>query len=216
MGHFIFLPANFMIINDKSKNKVEIAKLKERKKYIWFIKISILAFCLSLMLALFSELVLNRAHVIIAVILLIIFMLLNVFSDMLGLAITSCQIEELKKQVKDEGQLKFCLKLIKSSDKVSSILCDVVGDICGILCGVSGTMISYVIVRCVPVSSFNIFIGAFISALIAGLTVLLKAISKNYAVNHSTKIVKKIVNFMSSLKFFKKRRNDETCLKSED
>ena len=200
-----------MVIKNNS-NKVEIAKLKERKKYVWFVKISILAFCLSLMLALFSELVLNRAHVIVAIILLIVFMLLNVFSDMLGLAITSCQIEELKKQVKDENQLNFCLRLIKSSDKVSSILCDVVGDICGILCGVSGTMIAYVLARSIPLSSFNIFIGAFISALIAGLTVLFKAISKNYAVNHSTKIVKKIVNFLTGVKIFKRRKIDKTRL----
>ena len=86
---------------------------------------------------------------------------------------------------------------------MSSILCDVVGDICGILCGVSGTMIAYICASLLPESNFNMFLGAIVSALIAGFTVLFKAISKNYAVKNSTKIVKKVVNFIFVLKNLK-------------
>lgn len=204
-----------MIIYNKN-NKVEISKVRERKKYVWFIKISILALCLSLLLTLFSEIILHKSNVIIALILLIVFMLLNVFSDMLGLAITSCQIEELKKQNLDKRLFEKCLRLIKSSDKVSSILCDVVGDICGILCGVSGTMIAYIISKYISIETFNLLLGAFISALIAGLTVLFKAISKNYAVNHASEIVKKTAKALFLLKIHKKDKNPKTHLKSED
>lgn len=204
-----------MIIYNKN-NKVEISKVRERKKYVWFIKISILALCLSLLLTLFSEIILHKSNVIIALILLIVFMLLNVFSDMLGLAITSCQIEELKKQNLDKRLFEKCLRLIKSSDKVSSILCDVVGDICGILCGVSGTMIAYIISKYISIETFNLLLGAFISALIAGLTVLFKAISKNYAVNHASEIVKKTAKALFLLKIHKKDENPKIRLKSED
>ncbi len=203
-----------MIFNNESKT--EILKARERKKYVWFVKISILAFCVSLMLTFFSEFILNKVNIIIAILLLIIFMLLNVFSDMLGLAITSCQIENLKREVSDENHFKICIKLVKSSDKVSSILCDVVGDICGILCGVSGTMIAYICASLLPESNFNMFLGAIVSALIAGFTVLFKAISKNYAVKNSTKIVKKVVNFIFVLKNLKNQMKHKSRSNKEN
>lgn len=122
-------------------------------------------------------------------------MALNVLSDMIGLAITSCQIENIKKIENQQVQSK-CLMLVRNSDKVSSILCDVIGDICGILCGVSGTIITAYFVLKVEIASLKIFIGAGVSAVIAGLTVLFKAISKNYAVKNSEKIVRKVGAFL--------------------
>lgn len=172
----------------------------------WLAKISLLAFSTSLFLSLFSEMMLTRANLIIALILLIVFMLANVFSDMFGLAITSCQIEKLKQEELDKRRYHICLKLVESSDKVSSILCDVVGDICGILCGVSGTMIAMILSKNIVLSCVKIFIGALTSSFIAGLTVLLKAISKNYAVNHSSQIVKKIANLILFFKLFSRKR----------
>lgn len=186
-------------------NKVSTTSFSSRKN-IWFAKISLLAFSSSLLLSLFSEIILGKSNVVIAIILLVVFMFFNVFSDMLGLAITSCQIEELKKQNLDKKLFDNCLLLIKSSDKVSSIFCDVVGDICGILCGVSGTMISYIIASQMDIASFKVFVGAIISATIAGLTVLFKAISKNYAVRNAGKIVKKIAKVLFFVRFFKKSK----------
>ncbi len=171
----------------------------------WFAKISLLAFSVSLFLSLFSETILHRANFFIAFILLAIFMFANIFSDMVGLAITSCQIEKLKKENLTKRQLNICVKLIESSDKVSSILCDVVGDICGILCGVSGTIIAMILSTKIELSTIKIFIGAFTSSIVAGLTVLFKAISKNYAVKHSSKIVKKVSNLILFFKIFSRK-----------
>ena len=187
-------------------NKVVVANAMTKRKYVWFAKITLLAFSSSLLLSLFSEIILGKSNLIVALILLVIFMMLNVFSDMLGLSITSCQIEELKKRNLDKRTFDKCLFLIKSSDKVSSILCDVVGDICGILCGVSGTMISYLFVKNIQIASFKIVVGATVSAIIAGLTVLFKAISKNYAVKNASKIVEKIAKFLSFSMFKSKKK----------
>ena len=201
-----------VIISSNDKNEIEIKKKKcRRRKWFWIIKISLLAFLLSLLLRLFSEIILNKSNVVIAIILLIIFMLLNIFSDMLGLAITSCQIEILKQEQLEKRLYDRCIKLIKNSDKVSSLLCDVVGDICGILCGVSGTMISYIIMKHIFFSNVGFVLGALTSAVIAGLTVFFKAISKNYAVKNSTKIVKKTASFLLVLEKFKRRKNDKVC-----
>lgn len=210
-----------IIKQDTAKtNKVSISRCGNKKqKVFWIIRISILAFSLSLLLSLFSETFLNKSNVIVAIILLITFMMLNVFSDMLGLAITSCQIEELKKDDISRSLKRRCLLLIKNSDKVSSILCDVIGDISGILCGVSGTTITIILSSTFKIISLNILFGSIVSALIAGLTVLFKAIAKNYAVNNSLKLVKSTARFMEIvenifMKFKRKKKKYNKILKS--
>jgi len=182
------------IVNDV---KVKLlSKNWKKRKIFWVAKISILAFSLSLLLSFFSQVVLKKSNAFLAIILLFIFMLFNVFSDMIGLAITSCQIGDVKREREDKKMkeviYKKCLTLIKNSDKVSSILCDVVGDICGILCGVSATILTNIIISNDSIVSLYLFIGAIVSSIIAGLTVLFKAIAKNFAVKNSLKIVKKI------------------------
>lgn len=177
-------------MKENKKQKVKVAKIDNKAKR-WIIKISLLAFFISLLLSIISESIQNSG-IIVAVILIIIFMALNVVSDMFGLAITSCQIEHIDRDVLDEKIKNKCKRLIVNADKVSSILCDVVGDICGILCGVSGSILSSSLSNGVEAPSLIIFIGALVSALIAGTTVLFKAISKNYAVNNAHKIVLRI------------------------
>lgn len=205
MRHFLF---NMIFLKD---NKVQISKYKiiRKQKRFWVIKISFLAFLLSLLLSLFSEVILNKTNLLIAILLLFVFMILNILSDMLGLAITSCQTEILKTQKIDRKVYLRCMSLIRNSDKVSSILCDVVGDICGILCGVSGTMIAYVISKCIILGGIGFFLGAIISALIAGFTVLFKAIAKNYAVKNSTRIVIKIAEILNILYKTKEKKDSE-------
>ena len=159
-------------------------------------KISVLAFSLSLLLSFFSQIVLKRSNVFLAIFLLCVFMIFNIFSDMIGLAITSFQLGEVSKEKESkkmkETIYKKCLQLIRNSDKVSSILCDVVGDICGILCGVSTTILTNIITSNSSLISLYLFVGAIVSSLIAGLTVLFKAIAKKFAVKNSLKIVKKV------------------------
>ena len=181
-------------IISKEKGKAEVLS-SGKGAWLWVSKISLLAFSISLFLSLLSSLVLEKSGLIVATFLLFIFMTLNVLPDMIGLAITSFQTENLKKIENKQVQDK-CLLLVKNSDKVSSILCDVIGDICGILCGVSGTIITAHFVLRVEILSLKIFIGAGVSATIAGLTVLFKAISKNYAVKNSEKIVRKVGEFL--------------------
>lgn len=226
--HFIYIVwSDFFIVqiiknNAKQPGKVTISKYSaKRQKVFWIIRISTLAFSLSLLLSLFSETFLNKSNVILAIILLITFMMLNVFSDMLGLAITSCQIEELKKDDISRTLKTRCLLLIKNSDKVSSILCDVIGDISGILCGVSGTTITIILSSTFKIVSLNILFGSIVSAIIAGLTVLFKAIAKNYAVNNSLKLVKSTAKFMEVLenifkKFKRKKKNKSSENKLND
>ncbi len=186
-------------------------KPNKNREYIkWITRISTLAFFLSLFLSLFSEMMLVKSRIFVAVVLLFIFTFLNVISDMIGLAITACQIEELKKEKIEKHLFEKCMFLIKNSDKVSSLLCDVVGDISGILCGASGTMIAMIISSFFNFQGFNILIVALVSSFIAGITVLFKAIAKRYAIENSLKIVKNTAKItIYNTKFFKIFKNNK-------
>ena len=200
---------NFLDKDNKNKSEVQSLKIGN---ILWILKITLLAFSSSLLLSILSETLLSKSDVFIAILLLIIFMALNVFSDMFGLAITSCQIDSLEKLQKNEKLYNRCLSFIKNADKVSSILCDVIGDISGILCGVSGTMISISIATKSSINSMEIIFSVLISSTIAGLTVLFKAIAKNYAVNNSSKLVvfsaKIFENFSKIIGKFKKKKQN--------
>lgn len=181
---------------------------KKTQRVVWISKISLVAFLLSLILSLFSELFLSNSNIVFAIILLAVFMSLNVFSDMLGLAITSCQVAQVREARLKKAVGGMCLFLIKNSDRVSSILCDVIGDACSILCGVSGSVVTIILSS--KLSWPIVLVGAVTSSLVVGLTVLLKAIVKNYAVNNSLKIVKKTAKAILKLKqiFVRKKRKN--------
>lgn len=196
------------IVNSLNKNSDN--KNNKKHNLVWIIRISFLAFTISLFLSLFSEIILLKSKLFIALILLIIFTFLNVFSDMVGLAITSCQINNLEKENIEKSLYNKCLSLINNSDKVSSILCDVIGDISGILCGASGTMIAMIISNFLNLKTVNILIISLVSSIIAGITVFFKAIAKKYAIENSVKIVisaGKLLEFNKNFKtVFKKKK----------
>ena len=182
--------------NKKIKNGNVKTLSKSKAEKLWVTKISLLAFFVSLFLTLFSQTILNSVHLIVSIFVLVLFVALNVVSDMIGLAITSCQIETIEREVQDNFVKEKCLRLVRNSDKVSSILCDVVGDISGILCGVSGSLIALAIVHLLQTNSLLAIVGALVSAVVAGVTVLFKAISKNFAVKNAKRIVQKIAKIL--------------------
>lgn len=170
----------------------------ENSNFIWIVSISIIAFILSLVLSLFSEIFLNTSNLFLAFFIIILFMALNIFSDMIGLAITSCQVTKVKKSNIKQKEKAMCLLLIKNSDKVSSILCDVIGDACGILCGAGGSILAIILSNKASLSA--IFLGVLVSSSVVCLTVLLKAITKKYAIKNSLKIVRKCSKILLKIK----------------
>lgn len=170
-------------LHEKPKQKNQI-----KQNLLWILFISLASFILSLVLSLFSEVFLSSSSIFLAVLVLIAFMGLNVISDMFGLAITSCQVTKIKKLHINQKEKIICIYLIKNSDKVSSILCDVIGDACGILCGAGVSVLSIILSNIVGASS--ILFGVIVSSVVVCLTVLIKAITKNYAINNSLKILR--------------------------
>ena len=181
------------------KEKEIKPKPKSKKTWLWPLIILILSFALSFSFSILSELTLNSATILIAVIVILIFVVFSIIFDMIGLAVASCSVEPFTAMAarKVKGS-KQALSLIKNADRVSSICNDVIGDICGILSGAAGATI---VVQIASSGDFmNALVASLVSAIIAALTIFGKAACKRYAINHCNGItlgLAKIVNFFT-------------------
>ena len=126
------------------------------------------------------------------------FIVISVIFDMIGIAVTSTDLENLEKRMGEKG-FKTAQKLCLNTDKVSSFCGDVVGDICGILSGAGG--VSLVVNLHILNPSVYFLITCLVSSLIAGLTIFGKAVFKRYAVDNCESVVLKIGRILES-KFF--------------
>lgn len=175
-------------------------KKKSVIKWSWCLKILIITLILSFSLSILSELLLQSSHslliTILSVGLLVFFILLAMFSDMIGVAMTSADISPFmsmaSKKVKGATQT---IKLLKNADKVSSFFCDIVGDACGILCGAIGASIIGVVSTSGNIE--KVILSALMSAIIAALTVFGKAVGKNIAIEKANSIVFGVGKFLS-------------------
>ena len=181
------------------KNKQN--KTKNSKAWVWPLVVLIMAVSLSLLFSLLSELVLDGSAVWVAVIVIFVFIFVSILTDMIGLAVASANLEHFTAMAarKVKGS-KQAILLVKSADKVSSILNDVVGDVCGILSGAAGASIVAKIAIDNGGSFMSILIPSLIAAIIAGLTIAGKSIFKAVAIKHANQITlgfAKFVNFFT-------------------
>lgn len=161
---------------------------KKNKKSTWIITITSLAFLISFIFSLISELTLSKVNLVIGIIILILFIIIGIIFDMIGVAVTSTTEEPLHAMsAKKIKGAKKAVSFKKNADKVSSFCNDVIGDICGIISGTVGVTITSTISQ---IYNLNIFwVGLVITSLIASITIGGKAISKSIAIKNSNQIV---------------------------
>lgn len=184
-----------------SKTKRNRKKEKERINYKWILTIVVLAFSISVLFSFISEITLSKANVIIGLIILLLFIVIGIIFDMIGVAVTTADEAPFhsmgSRKVKGA---KMAIVLKKNADRVSSFCNDVVGDICGIISGSAGVAITTSIVKA---TSFNPFVvGLVVTGFVASLTIGGKALCKSFAINNSDAILYK---FAKTLSIFKKK-----------
>lgn len=159
-----------------------------KKKNSWPITVTFLAFFISFIFSFISETSIPGANIIIQIFILILFIIIGIIFDMIGVAVTSTSEEPLHSM--SSKKIKGAKKAVlfkKNADKVSSFCNDVIGDICGVISGSAGVTIAASISKN---SNLNIFwTGLTITSIIAALTIGGKAISKKVALKNSSKIV---------------------------
>lgn len=178
----------------KENYSKKVSKVKNKNKRLvdlkWIIKITVLAFLISVIFSFFSEAITSNANSIIATIIILIFIGLGIIFDMVGIAITVADIKTFNSMAtKQVRGARLAVRLIQNSEKASSFCNDVIGDICGIVSGSAGVALAAILSN---TYNIDIFITTLIiTAVIASLTIGGKAIGKASAINKSTAILYK-------------------------
>ena len=187
------------------------AQKQKKQNSLWPLWVFIITFAISFLMSFLSETALTEVHLPVAVLILFVLVLIGIFFDCLGVAVTSCDIVDFNSMAaKKIRGAREAIILVQKASVISNICNDVIGDICGILSGAMGAAI-------VLSAAFGadtrteLFAGVFMSAGIAAMTVSGKAVGKIIAIKHKKKIVfaagKLLSVFIPQTRNARKRRN---------
>ena len=161
--------------------------LNKKEELKWFVKVSLLAFILSIIFSFISNNAITILSLLPSLIILVIVIAIGIFFDIIGVAVTVAEEDEFHaKATKKIKGAKTSIYLIRNSSKVSNICADVIGDICGVISGAISASISMKIMQG---SNIPFNIQFIISALVASLTIGGKALGKGFAKRNSGKII---------------------------
>lgn len=161
----------------------------------WVIKITLASIFISAFFTLISSQVLEDAGLILAFIVLLIFIMIGVVFDIIGMAVASASEVPFHSMAshRERGAAE-ALTLVRNAEKVASICNDVVGDISGIVSGTTGAIIAANLSH--DLSAGNVLCQLAVSGIVAGLTIGGKAVGKAAAINNSTAIVHTVGRFL--------------------
>ncbi len=184
----------------KSIQKVLKKNKKELVNYLWILRITLLAFLISILFSFLSETIISRVHIIIGILVLIIFILIGIIFDMIGVAVQSADEAPFHSMnSRKVNGADVAVKFKKNSDKVSSFCNDVVGDICGIISGTAGSIIASSLAKTFGLNSFATVL--IVTGIISAFTIGGKALGKGIAINKSNYILYEFAKVVS--KFYK-------------
>lgn len=192
-------------MSDDSRDKKITNKKKEKEKKgrRWVITVILLTFVISALLQMIQAGLMNSVNFAMAFVILIVFVLIGILFDIIGVAVTSANeipFHSLSSQ-KIRGA-KEAVRLIRSADRVGSFCNDVIGDIVGIISGGTTTVIVTMILSSgINLSKF--FMTTLMTAVVAALTIGGKAAGKRIAIDKSNEIVffvGKIINLIAPVK----------------
>jgi hypothetical protein len=164
--------------------------------YVWVAIITIAAFFISIVFSLFSETVISNVSTIFGILVIILFIMIGIITDMIGIAVAVADLKTFNSMAtkKIRGS-KTAIKLMKNSSKVSSFFNDVIGDICGIISGSAGVSIA---IQVANKHNFNVVYSTLIvTSLIAALTIGGKAMGKGLAIKKGDVILYRFAKLIS-------------------
>ena len=177
-------------------------ELRKKKKELvdkkWIIQIIGMAFLISFAFSFLSETTIPKVNVFLGIIILILFILIGILFDIIGVAVTSS--DEAPFHSMNSRKVKgadIAVMLKQNADKVSSFCNDVVGDICGIVSGTAASIIALSLADTFHMNNF--FITLFVTAIVASLTIGGKAIGKSFAINKSNYILYEVSKIISKV-----------------
>lgn len=193
-------------VNSESKKQKKQRKNKPKNtvNWLWAFKVALISITISVLMTLLSNEVLEKLNLVAAFVILFIFVLINIFFDIVAIAITTADIKPFVSM--SARRLKagaMGVYLIKNAEKMTNICADVIGDIAGVVSGATGTAI---IVKLFTDPNSEFFGNLVITSLIAGVTVGGKALGKSIGMNYSYNIVYGAAKVLS---VFSRRKSNE-------
>ncbi len=177
--------------NPNKPNKKDKKKDSKFVKYFrWPLIVLALSFTLSMAFGVLSEVALDGANIAVAVIVIVVFLVIAIITDMIGVAITACDEKNFRAMAARKVRgAKEAIILQKKADRVSSIVADILGDICSILSGAAGAAVSAALIMQSMSDFVGIVIASLVSAVIAALLISGKAFMKRYSMDHADNII---------------------------
>lgn len=177
-----------MDATDKQRKKQKTSFLS-KVNWKWVGTITILSFLISISMSYLSNEALSSVNNIAAFFILLLFILLGIVFDIVGVAATSVTEKELHsmaaKKVKGAKQAVW---LSRNAEKVASICNDVVGDISGIISGATGAVIIANVTQGLSALPTTV-ISLTITGCIAAMTIGGKATGKAFGISNSVAII---------------------------
>lgn len=163
---------------------------KKSSTRVWIVRMIIITLVISSFFSFVSEQVLSYANIIFTIIILSFFVIVGIFFDMIGIAITAASAKPFvamaSRKIKGAQQ---CLRLLRRADVVANFCNDVVGDICGILSGATAGTILIFLASSPLLSSYEKIISIALSSIIATITIGGKFLGKSFAMKNAQHIV---------------------------
>jgi len=186
----VALPAPVDTVSNKSRHTAKrVKKKKKSKRNLWPIFVFFAAFVLSVVFSLSSELVLTNPSLIVALVLIFVFLVISIFFDIIGVAVTKCEDKAFFAMASRKVRgAKKSLFLIKHADRVNSVCCDIIGEVLSILSGALGmVVVGFLIAGAEGIR--DIIVPVLVGASIASLTAGGKAYTKTIAIKKAQPIV---------------------------
>jgi|GEM_PF-2264952 len=177
------------------KTKREILKEKkarrQRRHAAWFTVVFSLSFAVAFGFGLAAQTLFTAGSIPICVLVILFLILIAFIGDMVSYAAAYADMAVFNSMASHGiSGARAAVYIVKHNQKVSTILCDILGDVCAVVSGAVGVTLSFCIIN---MGDFSLFsqasILAAVSAAISGATIAAKTISKALARRHSTKIV---------------------------
>lgn len=163
---------------------------KYKKYFHWPLMAFILSITLSMAFGVLSEVALNGANIFIAIAVIVVFLVISIITDMIGVAVTACDIKNFRAMAaKKVRGSKEAIMLKKNADRVSSIFADILGDICSILSGAAGAVVTSSLITQTMTDFVGVVVASLVSAIIAALIISGKALMKKYSMEHADGII---------------------------
>ena len=176
--------------------------MKTKTNVKWIIIVTILAFGISILMTLISKLALENVPLVVAVLITLFFILLGIVTDIIGVAVTSGdEVAFHSMSARKVKGGKIGVKLLKNTEKVSSVCCDVIGDVCGIVSGTSGVVIVTLIIKSCECN--ELLVSLLVTGIISSLTIGGKALGKGLAISKSKEIVTMVSKTLAIFQFKK-------------